>query len=389
MKKSNSSKAGAGIVAGSLLIAGMAFAATASGSATSTTAPSAAVVVVSGAAATSSASAGSGVATVAAAATGSAATGAAVRPLTGVNISGGEFGTVPGRNGYDYSYPSAAEIDYFVGTGARIVRIPFRWERLQPVLYGPLSAGDRSGLLKAVTYARSKGLTVVLDMHDYARRRAIVGIGTSVAIGTVDLGESALADAWNKIAADYRDDAGVWLGLMNEPSGLGIADWWRSAQQLVIDLRNQRIANKLLVPGGSWTGAHSWISSGNAAQAARFTDPGRNFAFELHQYLDKDSSGTSAICTVGAAKRVDAVLAWAKAAGVPLFFGEIAAGPGADCQVEYDAMLRKLNTSGSVIGWTAWGGGKWWNAAYMFRLASVAGATSPHMAMVQRNFVTG
>ena len=32
---------------------------------------------------------------------------------------------------------------------------------------------------------------------------------------------------------------------------------------------------------------------------ARFQDPGQNFAFEVHQYVDDDFSGTKANCSRG------------------------------------------------------------------------------------------
>lgn len=307
--------------------------------------------------------------------------------LGGVNISGGEFGTVPGRLGYQYAYPTTAEIDWFHARGAKIVRVPFRWERLQPALYGPLAAADRAALKAVTSYATAKGMVVVLDMHDYARRRPTLAAPAKALVGAADLTASALSNAWTRIGEDYRDDPNVWFGLMNEPYGIAAADWWRSAQQVVDDLRGQRFTNKLLVPGVSWTGAHSWIKSGNAAQAERFTDPGQNFAFEVHQYLDKDSSGTNAACTPGSARRVDAVIAWAELRKVKLFFGEIAGSAEAGCQTEYPAMLRKLNASGAVVGWTAWGAGRWWNASYPYLLGPV-NKTEPsaHMLLVQANW---
>lgn len=307
------------------------------------------------------------------------------RVLAGVNIAGGEFGKVPGRLNHQYIYPSLAEIDFYKALGFKLLRIPFRWERLQPELYGPLATADRAALREITEYATSKGLVVVLDMHDYARRRATPGAAKTSIIGTADVPESALADAWTKIVEDYRYNSNVWLGLMNEPNGVGASDWWRTVQQLVNDLRSQHVTNKLLVPGVSWTGAHSWLKSGNADQATRFKDPGNNFAFEVHQYLDKDSSGTRATCWSGSAQRVDNVLSWAKQSKVKLFFGEIAAGPDAVCQTEYGSMLQKLNTSPAVVGWAAWGAGRWWAESYMFRLAPLNGATTPHMEMLRNN----
>jgi endoglucanase len=296
-----------------------------------------------------------------------------------VNISGGEFGSGTPRYGYTYAYPTRADIDYFAASGVEIIRIPFKWERLQPVIYGPLSAVDRAALKAATTYAVQKGLTVVLDMHNYDARNLPTG---SALVGSALLSESALADAWVKIADDYRTQPKVWLGLMNEPNKQAPSAWWRTAQQLTADLRGQRIPNKLIVSGNKWSGAHSWTSSGNAAAAENLVDPDNNSALDVHQYLDADSSGTSAVCKAGSAARVDATLAWAATKNARLFFGEIGAIGDPQCAIEYPAMLAKLNSSAAVVGWTAWGGGKCWNDAYMVKLSPVAGATTPHMKMV-------
>ena len=308
------------------------------------------------------------------------------RTRAGVNISGGEFGKTPGRIGYDYGYPNSTEINYYKAQGFKIVRIPFKWERLQPELFGALSNADRTALKNAVDYAVASDMVVVLDMHDYAARRPSPSAATRISVGTKDVPFAALTDAWSKIMADYTNDRGkVWVGLMNEPNGLPGADWWAGIQQVVNDLRKQSIKNKMLVPGVSWTGAHSWIKSGNAAFAEQFRDPLNNFAFEVHQYLDSGSSGTSPNCTPQSNQRVDAVLSWAERRNVKLFFGEMGAGPNDVCRTEYTAMLGKLNASPATIGWAAWGGGKWWNQTYMFRLAPLDGNPTPHMRMLTDN----
>src|SRR4029079_3887985 len=55
--------------------------------------------------------------------------------FTGVNLPGAEFGSVlPGTYNHDYTYPTAAEINYFIGKGLNTFRLPFRCERVQPSL---------------------------------------------------------------------------------------------------------------------------------------------------------------------------------------------------------------------------------------------------------------
>jgi len=57
--------------------------------------------------------------------------------LPGINISGGEFGGAGGKLGTNYIYPSTAEMRSYAAQGFKLLRVPFRWERLQPNLYGP------------------------------------------------------------------------------------------------------------------------------------------------------------------------------------------------------------------------------------------------------------
>jgi endoglucanase len=169
---------------------------------------------------------------------------------------------------------------------------------------------------------------------------------------------------------------------MNEPHTQTAKDWWAVAGELTRTLRAQKINNRLLVPGTNWTGAHSWYGSGNAAEAEKFTDPGNNFAFEVHQYLDSDSSGTKAACKPGAATRVDAVIKWAESRKVNLFVGEMGGSGDPSCAVEYPAMIAALNKSPAVIAWTAWGGGKWWAESYIFRMAPTKAGDTAHTKLL-------
>ncbi len=309
-------------------------------------------------------------------------TGTPSAALPGINISGGEFGGSAGRLGYDYIYPSATEMRSYAAQGFKVLRVPFRWERLQPSLYGPLSETDRKALKSVVTQANSLGLTVVLDMHNYGQRQLS---GKAATLGSGELAATALTNAWVMIMEDYRSNPNVWIGLMNEPNKQSPQIWWDIARQVTKDLRAQKIDNKLLVPGTAWTGAHNWIGSGNAAQADSFVDPANNFAFEVHQYLDAWSTGTTDICETDSGKRVNAILSWAETRKVQLFFGEIAASGQPQCAIEYADMLQRLNHSPSVLAWTAWGGGAWWGANYMFRLQSRTETMTPHLSLLLSN----
>ena len=56
---------------------------------------------------------------------------------------------IPGVLGQTYAYPTHAEVDYFVGKGMNMLRIPFLWERMQPTLSGPLD-DTQLGLIPAL-----------------------------------------------------------------------------------------------------------------------------------------------------------------------------------------------------------------------------------------------
>src|SRR5262245_14947866 len=97
---------------------------------------------------------------------------AAAAPLrfTGVNLAGAEFGsTVPGTFGSDYIYPNQGEVDYFRGKGMNLIRLPFRWERLQQTTNANFNGPELNRLHTFVSATTAKGVYVILDPHNYAR----------------------------------------------------------------------------------------------------------------------------------------------------------------------------------------------------------------------------
>jgi hypothetical protein len=120
--------------------------------------------------------------------------------LLGVNLAGGEFGNAkPGKYGVDYIFPSPSDIDYYAGKGIEVLRIPFLWERIQPTQFGPLNNTDLARIDSLVDYARSKGMMVVLDMHNYG-----MGHGGAL-IGSAQVSNAAFADVWGKLAAYFKN----------------------------------------------------------------------------------------------------------------------------------------------------------------------------------------
>lgn len=302
--------------------------------------------------------------------------------LAGVSLAGAEFGTnVPGSYGVDYTYPTTAEVDYFVGKGLGVFRVPFRWERLQPSLSGALDPTELGRLTSLVSYAVGKGAHVVLDPHNYARYGGQV-------VGSAAVPDAALADLWSRLAALYANEPRVIFALMNEPNSMPTETWLSAANASIAAIRAAGASNLVLVPGNAWTGAHSWsdtwYGSSNATVMLGVVDPGANYAYEVHQYLDADSSGTSTTCvstTIGA-ERLTAFTAWLKTNGRRGFLGEIGGGRNATCYAALGVALSHLDANRDVwIGFSYWAAGPWWGS-YEFSLEPTSGVDAPQLASI-------
>lgn len=296
--------------------------------------------------------------------------------LRGVNLSGPEFGTVPGRHATDYAYPSAQTIARFGALGLTGVRLPVRWERLQPRPGEPLDAAELLRLDAAVVAAKLAGMRTVIDLHNFAY------YGTD-RIGTGAAAVSAFADVWRRLAAHFRSEPFVAFGLMNEPYDIPVADWLPAANAAVAAIREAGARQIVLVPGTIWTGAHSWEADtplgNNARTMLGLVDPGENAAYDVHQYLDADFSGTSASCPRGAdaLRAVERLTGWLARNRARAHLGEVGASAQAGCPEQLAAILAHVNAHPAQwVGWAAWGAGDWWPPAYHFKIEPGVGPVS-------------
>ena len=306
--------------------------------------------------------------------------------LTGVNMAGAEFGTtMPGAPGTDYFYPKREWIDHFADKGVNVFRLPFRWERLQPKLGAELAKGEVERIDEVVNYVTSAGLAVILDPHNYARYQGKL-------LGTPQLPTWFLADLWARIASRYAMNDRVIFGLMNEPSRIATEIWLEAANAAIAAIRQTGAKNLILVPGSGWSGAHSWSSHSygtpNAKVMLGIEDSQRNYVFEVHQYLDSDSSGTSAECldaTVGS-RRLAGFTHWAREHQKRAFLGEFGAGADPVCMAALEDMLTFMEQNADVwLGWTYWAAGPW-NPTYFTSLQPQGGSDRPQMAVLTKHF---
>lgn len=298
----------------------------------------------------------------------------------GINISGAEFGSIGGTVNKDYVWPSNQTITYFADKGFDTIRLPFRWERLQPKIGEAFDTDEFNRLKESVSLIKSHGMRVILDPHNYAR------YGDDL-VGSEKVPDSAFADLWARLAKLYANDPDIIFGLMNEPNRMPITQWLSAANAASLAIRAEGANNLVLVPGTAWSGAHSWMTpidgEPNGVVMARYVDPANNFAFEVHQYLDDDFSGTKGNCSRAddAAKALKAFTAWLRTNGHRGFLGEFGAPQNAACVAGVKAMVDVLEENKDVwTGWTYWVAGDWWPEAEELNIQPTKDGDRPQLA---------
>lgn len=303
---------------------------------------------------------------------------------TGVNFSGAEFNParLPGRANKDYVYPTPAVAAPFVAAGFNSARLPVRWERLQPVAFGPLDPDQIALLDQAVSALSGFGL-IIVDVHNYDRFHGEL-------MQPANDGGSKLADLWAKLAVHFRNKPRIAFGLMNEPNGVAAGDWAVMAQASINAIRTAGAKQLVLVPGTRWSGAHSWTAGGadaNSKALAGIHDPADNIAIEMHQYLDRDSSGTHPECVTPdvAVSRLRSAQNWLKAVHRRGFLAEFGVPSTPECADALDAMLTSMEHAPDVwLGWTYWAAGAWLGKYPMRIQPDLTGGTF-QMAILRRH----
>jgi len=326
----------------------------------------------------------------------------------GVNLSGAEFGqaNLPGVYNSDYTYPTVNEVNYFQGRGMNIIRLPFRWERLQRTNNLALDATELGRLNTFVSYATGKGMSVILDPHNFARYypnpRSDFQGATNGLLGTT-VPYLDFANFWGQVASIYKTNNLVIFNLMNEPANMLTENWLAAANAAIAAIRSAGATNLILVPGngytGAWTWLDNWYGTPNGTVMSNIIDPGNNFAYDAHQYLDSDGSGTTTnIVNAGIGmQRLVIFTAWLRLNHRKGFLGEFAVDNsmigGGSSQIGDEAltnMLAHMQTNSDVwLGWTWWGGGPWWGASSYFHIDPASFSTpvdQPVMTVIKSFF---
>lgn len=219
----------------------------------------------------------------------------------GVNLAGLEFGTEsdafsteqPGDLGVDYFAEPEASFAFLAERGIDLVRIPFRWERLQPQPLGEFDASYAAALEGMLDGAAAHGVDVILDLHNYA---AFETSAATLRVGTPELPDGALADVWTRIADRWgAHPTVVAYGLMNEPHSLPgatareAAEQWERSSQFVVDaLRAAGDDTLIMVPGYDYSSVPRWREN---HPTAWIDDPADSIQYEGHHYWDAEAEG--------------------------------------------------------------------------------------------------
>lgn len=303
-------------------------------------------------------------------------------PLPGINLAGGEFHSIakPGVYGKDYIYPDSRAAAPFVEAGMKIVRVLVLWERIQPNANRALDATEMKRLDQSIAQLGDFAI-IVIEPSNF-------GNLWGVRLDRIPNGGAALADLWTRMATRYRSNPSIAFGLMNEPKGIAASRWRTMVDQSVRAIRATGARNLILVPGTAWTSAHLWLTGGNNSNAVafqNFRDPGGNFAFEMHQYVDADSSGTRSTCVdpAVAAQRLRPATNWLRQNRYRGYLGELGAPANSGCLRALSALLTELYRSPDVwMGWSYWAGGNWWGR-YPLSIQPSGNTPKPQMTVLK------
>ncbi|MFN0291938.1 cellulase family glycosylhydrolase [Pedobacter helvus] len=301
----------------------------------------------------------------------------------GVNLAGAEFGEIGEPH---YSYPTTAELDYFKQKGLKLFRLPFKWERIQPILNGNLDNEELTKMKTFVSAAQARGLLVILDLHNYGRRKIS---GTEYIIGSAQLSTAHVADVWTRLANEFKSYKNIWgYGIMNEPHDMLASTPWASiAQTIITAIRSIDTETSILVGGDSWSSAQRWPTASNNLKD--LIDPANKLIFEAHVYFDKDASGKyqnsyeveEATPNTGI-NRVTPFINWLTANNLKGFIGEYGV-PDNDPRwlTVLDNMLVHLQSKN--INGTYWAAGPRWGT-YTLSVEPRNGQDRPQISVLEK-----
>ena len=321
-----------------------------------------------------------------------------IEPYFGVNMSGAEFAAVyPGVEEQHYGYPNKSDIEYFSKKGFKLIRFPFRWERVQKQLGGELDQTEISKMKAVITAAQELGVYVILDLHNFGRYCTYSnGVNSNdnnyAVLGSRTCSTAMFCDLWKRLAKEFMDYSNIWgYDIMNEPHNMLTSTPWETIAQECIDaIRTIDTKTPIIIEGNEYASSSKWTNLN--LKLHELTDPSNKLIFQAHVYFDNDASGKyvksydaeNATENIGV-ERLTPFVEWCKKYGKQGFVGEYGV-PDDDPRwlVALDNALAYLAENG--IGGTYWSAGHRWGD-YSLAVQPIDGQDRPQMAVLEKYLV--
>lgn len=316
-------------------------------------------------------------------------------PYFGVNMSGAEFAAVyPGVEGTHYGYPTQSDLKYIADKGFKLIRFPFRWERVQKTLGGELDAVELQKMKDVVKMAEDLNLKVILDLHNFGRYCTYSNGSNSkdnnyAILGSRTCSSAHFNDLWIKLAKEFMQYGNLWgYDIMNEPHDmLKTTTWDVLAQSCINAIRTVDQQTPIIIEGNEYASSSKWTNV--SKDLKDLTDPSDKLIFQAHCYFDKDASGKyigtydEEQCTEETGiERLTPFVEWCKTYNKQGFVGEYGV-PDNDSRwlVTLDKALAYLAENG--IGGTYWSAGSRWGD-YSLAVQPIDGKDRPQMEILEK-----
>ncbi|KAJ3048940.1 hypothetical protein HK097_010059 [Rhizophlyctis rosea] len=334
---------------------------------------------------------------------------------TGMNQAGMEFclsdtaptgfnspGCDPGTMGEHYFGPANSSLDNFRKLGSNVVRVPLSWERLQPVLNGPLTSDYAAYVDSLITRETTNGSLFVIDIHNYGRYKGLQ-------LGSVDVPYDAFYNLWEQLANKYKGNEKVVFGLMNQPGGTlqapagpSIQEWWGTIYNTAIQrIRATGATNRILVQATCKAFGQNFFSDtcgvggiSNAEGALSLSDPLGKTSIDIHQFINTDRNGGSGECTHDFIPILNPITTYLRAHQKTAWLGEFGVGWSDTCIASLSSLMTYLSDNSDVWpGWIYWVAGPAWgdprNGGYAFSVEPPASGVGerPQVTVIKSYFV--
>ncbi|KAF4553186.1 Cellulase-like protein 6 [Elsinoe fawcettii] len=237
-------------------------------------------------------------------------------------------------------------------------------------------------LTAQVKYITDRGAYALIAPHNYGRY-----------YNNVITNPSAFKTFWANLAKPFAGNSRVIFDTDNEFHDMSQTLVVQLNQAAIDGIRSSGATQQYITPeGNAWSGAWSWTSRPdpttgltNGQTMGGLKDPSNKLIYQMHQYLDSDSSGTSEVCVNSTIllNRLQDATNWLRTNKKKGIIGEFAGGNNANCIAALKGGLTFLTQNTDV--WTGalwWAAGPWWGT-YLFNAEPTSGSAIYNQVLPQ------